>query len=115
MKKFTFKSLTLKLLALVVAVCAGVAVATVSSEKPVAFAAEAQESVFAIQGAGIRYPEVADEVVDGEKKFYKGILFETKLSKSWLDVNDAEKDGKYYYGNLIFPAKNIGGFDENLG
>ena len=106
MKKFTFKSFTLKLLALVVAVCAGVAVATVSSEKSVAFAAEVQTASFELtQGASIR-----DGASAGDN-FY-GLRFETKINKAWLDENKADK---YYYGTLIFPAKNIGAFDENLG
>ena len=89
-----------------IAVCAGVAIATTVSTKTVVYAAETQTASFALtQGASIRDGAAAG---DG---FY-GLRFETTINKAWLDANKADK---YWYGTLIFPAKNIGAFDDELG
>ena len=55
------------------------------------------------QGASLRYPTVADEVVNGVEKRYSGLRFQTEVDEDWFNSNRSDK---YQFGTLIYPATN---------
>ncbi|MBO7214439.1 MAG: hypothetical protein J6V66_02965, partial [Clostridia bacterium] len=101
MKKFSFKSISLKMLALIVSVCACVGFATLGGESVSA----AEEPTFALAQTG----SIRDGASAGDN--YYGLRFETSVNAEWLSQNPAEK---YSFGTLIFPASKLGAFNPDV-
>ncbi|MBO7214175.1 MAG: hypothetical protein J6V66_01615 [Clostridia bacterium] len=85
----------IKLLTLVLAVCVGVAIATIPGNS---VAAEEAPATFSVE-EGIR--------IDKENDL-SGIKFTTTVNDAWLAENAGEK---YTFGTLVFPANNAESFD----
>ncbi len=94
--KLSIKSISLKVLALVLAVCAGVAVYSFANANGVVKADEPVASFALTEGASIR--DAKDEET-GETYF--GLGFETTVNTQWLTENNASR---YSFGTLIFPT-----------
>ena len=94
--KLSIKSISLKVLALVLAVCAGVAVYSFANTNGVVKADEPVASFALKEGASIR--DAKDEET-GETYF--GLGFETTVNTQWLTENSASS---YSFGTLIFPT-----------
>ena len=101
MKKFTFKSISVKVLTLALALCLGVAVVSFFGGKKAVAEEIAVDPSFALtQGASIR-----DGASAGDN--YYGLRFETKFNQEWLDANPSST---YSFGTLIFPSTELGKF-----
>ena len=63
-----------KVFAIIFAVCASLVAITYFNANKVTASTDGFELV---QGASLRYPTVADKVIDGEEKYYTGLRFQT--------------------------------------
>ncbi|MBO7214720.1 MAG: hypothetical protein J6V66_04400, partial [Clostridia bacterium] len=102
MKRFTFKSISVKFLALVLSLCACAGVYMLATANDSVKAEEV--AVFAVEeSASIRDGATAD---DG----YYGLRFTTNVNSIWLA--EYEEGTTFTFGTLIFPASYVGNFDE---